>query len=327
MSWQGGLGKPFLAALSILISLTLWLVVQSEITPVAKEFDVPLDMERAHLPEGLVLVGDKAVTVHLKANGPADLLEKIKPEDLKPFIDLTRAGPITKSFAVKMDRALKDKDRGIEWDLGSKTITIEQVMNREMRVNVVTTGVLRDQNMFYVNSTVEPDRVTVSGPATLFKQARSVRVFFDLGTIGNGNAQTKEVEILDENNRSIGELTADPKEVIVRPVLGAANQHRILFVTPSFQGTQPEFGYKVSKVAVTPAQVEVSGSSEALARLRATTLETMKIDLTGLTQSTTFSVDLDQSQFRNLKSKTTTVKVHVQIDPITSVPPLKPLGP
>ena len=329
MSWQGGLGKPFLAALSVVISLTLWVVVQSEIQPDSPEFrGVPLEI--VHLPEGFVVVGDKALlTVDLKATGPADLVSKIKGEDLKPYVDLSKVGGrITKSFSIKLDRAVKDKDRGIEWNLGSKMLTIEKVLHKEIKVVVTTTGSLPDPNhMFFVDKTVEPEKVTVSGPGSLMRQVKNVKVFFDLSSVSTGNAQTKEVEILDDKDRAIEGLTAEPKEVVVRPVLGAANQHRILFVTPSFEGTQPEFGYRVSKVSVTPAQVGFSGSSEDLARLRTTTVDTKKIDLSGLTKSQTFTVDLDLAQYRNLKPGTVSVRVHVQIDPITSVPPLKPLGP
>ncbi len=331
MSWQAGLGKPFLAALSLLISLTLWLVVQSEIQPDSPEFrGVPLDMSRAGLPDGLVVVGaDKApLTVDLKATGPADQVSRIKAEDLKPYVNLSGVGPISKAFTVRLDRAAKDKERGIEWTLGNKTLKIEQVIHKEFNVGTpVATGVLRDPNLFVVTFSVEPPQVVLSGPESLIKEAMIVRVFYDLEKIGSGIAQTPDVEVLDADRRAISGLTVEPSKVTVRPVLGAANQHRILFVTPTFEGTQPEFGYKVTKVSVTPAQVQFSGSSEMLARLRATTVDTMKIDLTGLTSSTTRTVDLDLSQFRSLKSNTTSVRVHVQIDPITAVPPLKPLGP
>ncbi len=325
MSWLSS--KAFLAALSVLISLILWLVVQSQ----AADHDNTLNgipLELRNLPEGLAVVSDKDPVVNLTAHGPDNQVGKIHAEDLKPYVDLSRATPAAKKgYSVKLDRANKDKDHGVNWTLGTFTLTIERIESKDMRVGVVTAGTVRDPNMFFLNATVEPAIVTVSGPESLCKQAKAARVFLDLATIGAGNAQSKEVEILDGENHPITGLKVEPKDVLLRPVLGAADQNRMLLVVPSFQGTQPDLGFQVTKYSATPAQVEFAGPSEALARLRSTTVPTDKIDLTGLRQSATITVDLDLTKFKGLTPKTKTVKVHVQIEPVGGTPTLQPQGP
>lgn len=312
--------------MSFILSLVIWLVVQSETQDKDFNFEVPLDMSRAHLAEGLVVLGDKVPKVTLKGHGPAEQVDKIKPDDLKPYVDLSRVGPITKSFTVKLDRAARDKDMGITWDPASTTLAIEQILKRDLPVTVVQTGSLRDPNMFIDSIQPEPEYVTISGPESAYKQAQKARVFFDLSTIGNGNWQRESVEILDDQNREVSGLTVEPSEVVVRPALKAANQRRLMFVNAIFKG-QAEYGYRVSKTFVTPAQVEFTGPSEALAKLRRTTVDTRAIDLTGISQSITFTVKLDTSQFRGVTAKPSEVSVHVQVDPITKVPPLNPQSP
>ncbi len=312
-----------MAILSLIISIFLWLVAQSERMETSNTFQgVPLELRG--LPEELVAlnekgeaIGEKGITVKLIANGPKEAIEKIDAGELKPFVDLSRAGPITKKFPVQLDGLQRYKDKGVEWTLPFNQLTIDTIAKRDFRVNVVRIGTLKDQRLRLKGVTVAPERVTVSGPSTIVKKVYSAQAYLDLNAPPSDLSQDKTIDLLDKTGVEVNGVNCDPKAVTLRISLAPADQSVQLVVDPVFSGTQPEFGYKLVRYSVTPSQVVVGGSSDALTRLRAMTIPTKPIDLAGLTKSATISVDLDSSQLRGVHPlSATSVKVHVQIEPV-----------
>lgn len=316
------MNKTGLALLSLVFSVMLWLVAQSQGQETSRDFSsVPL--EYRGLSEDLVVLGGNEPKVTLLAKGPKDLIDQIRSDDLRPYVDLSKAVATNKAFPVQLDRAARDKLHGVVWDLPRPQLSIVAIAERhDLKVTVVTVGSFAMPNLTYQNSTVEPEKVTIRGPEKEVHRVYKAQVLLDLTTANNGMPQSQAVELLDKDNAPITDVYSMPKEVTIRPVVAAADQSRMLLVTPSFAGSQPEFGYRVSRVSVTPPQVLVGGSSEALASLKSATVDTEKIDLTGLMQSVTFTVDLDTSKLRGVHPlQKRRVQVRVQIEPTIAPPP------
>ncbi|MBI3721532.1 MAG: hypothetical protein HY248_03180 [Fimbriimonas ginsengisoli] len=306
---------------SLILSLILWLVVQLQAAQGTKTL-ANLVVDVRNIPGGLAVVGDGLRTISLNAKGPAEALDRIPTDDVRPYVDLTGARASTsRSYPVRLDRVGSDKNRGITWDLRQIKLDIEKVISADVGVSVETTGALPADNLVYQGATKEPGRVTVTGPESRVKQVRRARVLLDLSKVTRGMAVTDKVDLLDSDDYPVAEVTAQPSVVTIRPEVNPAPQSKSLVVVPQYRG-QPAFGYSVARVDVSPASVAATGMSEALARV--STIPTWPIDLTGLRDSRTFVVRLNPPA--NIQpAHTRTVSVTVTIE--SALAPRPPIGP
>jgi YbbR domain-containing protein len=138
-------------------------------------------------------------------------------------------------------------------------------------------------------SDMSDDHVNVHVPLSQQEQAKHWhgRVTLDLATAQRGKTESLDVAILDENQAV--DVECSPSHIEVLPALSPAAQRRMVLVQPVFVD-EPDPGYEVWKYQVIPSQVAIIGPSEALVGI--STLNTMPISLSGLTDTTTVAVKL-----------------------------------
>jgi len=108
----------------------------------------------------------------------------------------------------------------------------------------------------------------------------------------------KSIAVTNINPSSIKVLTEETSRKTVR-------------IIPVVTG-EPEKGYSVKSVTVTPARIEIEGSKRDIARISA--VKTDSLDVTDMNETFTQELKLDMAA-RNVRSKNSTVIVQVVIVP------------
>ncbi len=150
----------------------------------------------------------------------------------------------------------------------------------------------------------------VRGQEGLLKNIRpaDVAVSIDLSKAKPGESTyyiTREEILLP---RSINVTNINPSSV---RLLTEETSKKTVRVIPVITG-DPEKGYSVKSVSVTPTRIEIEGIRREIARVSA--LKTDTLDVTDMNETFAQELKLDLAS-RNVRSKISTVNVHVVIEP------------
>lgn len=329
------LAKLWLWLISIVLSVVLWLSVQIVQEQGDRDIEVPLIA--INLPGRLTITGLNGqpasmddLQVKLHATGPADLLEDLKnARGLQAVIDCKGQGPGLPKINVIPPR-LATHFGGVKFDKASVSIHVEEVVTVEKDVEVETTGDFNLHNYIYDSATVEPEKVEIRGPKSQVANVKRARVVLNLSEILKNQTVRLKVELLNKDGAAVDSVTSLTSYVDVRPSVVPAPQNKMLLVQPILSGDVPAPGYEAWGMHVTPAQVSVVGDSEELART--TTIDTMPINLSGLTSTTNIRVKLKVPPTLKVQGSDS-VTVRVNIRQSTAVIPApkpalgKPTGP
>jgi YbbR domain-containing protein len=311
-------GKLAMMALSLLISLLLWLQVQSQTRPAAlpEIFNVPLQVR--NLDESRFAVTRQPVTVAFRATGTPEQLNQIQLDRLAAYVEVDEPTEGLNRYEVKLDMPTTYTAR-ITPERRAVELEVERVVQRQIVVSVEPIGLLMAPGLIFSGAQSDPDVVTLEGPKSQVDQVAKVRALLDLSKVQPRTAYPVNLEPLRENNRPLGLVRTNPAVVLIRPALAPAPMQQPLIVVPRFTGT-PAFGFRVASVSVRPTQVFVTGSSEALAAI--TTVETQPIEIGGIRQTRTFRAALDlPTGIRREGRDPVEVTVVVEPDPGTPTPP------
>lgn len=263
-----------LVAISVILGLLLWIQVSEEQqVQKAKEFTLALRYEG--LRPGLILV-DQTEFVKVVITGPARLVDTIDSEALQPMVNLRSSGPGTYSLPIRVPPV--DGEMTASLSRAEATFTLEEVKTVTLEVEVETLG-QSSPDFRYEGASVQPERITLSGPSSQVRRAQRARVMLDLASIRPGVAIQLPVEPLDRNNQPLPLVVSDPVRVDVFPAVAAAENTVTLLVVPQWNGS-PAFGYAVSGYELKPNTVQVRGSASAVANLQ--TILTEPIPIAGL---------------------------------------------
>lgn len=302
--------KLWLALLSLLSSLILWIVVRLEQQPMELVFEkIPVQVRS--LPRGLTVIHPEEVTVNLKVEGPEEALNRVRKYDLQPYVDASAMGPGLKQVKqVLLDRIKSDERIGIKWSLQNVQVNVEKTSSKTLPVNIEEVDSLPFKDQNYDSSTLEPDSVTVYGPVSQVNRVKKARVTLNLSTVQKNQAVQLDVDLIDSNGNIVPDVNADPQKILTTPIIVPAPQAKSVYVQVNYSKEQPDFGYQIRKVEVTPSTVMASGSGAALARL--STIVTEPIDLSNIHQTTVLQARLRVPRdVRITKSSMVRVKIFV----------------
>lgn len=150
--------------------------------------------------------------------------------------------------------------------------------------------------------------LNMRGQEQVLKNVRltDVRVSVDLS-----NARTGEITYsINRDNiqlpRAITVTNINPSSIKIHTEETARKTVKII---PIVTG-EPEDGYAVKSVSVTPQRIEIEGSKREIRRV--STVKTDAIDVTGVSETFTQESKLDMTG-HNVRAKNPTVMVHVEI--------------
>jgi YbbR domain-containing protein len=127
--------------------------------------------------------------------------------------------------------------------------------------------------------------VNVSGPETLVRQVEQVRAPINIAGTIETVVRTIPVQPLDAAGNLVSGVTVTPQEVSVTQVVSLLGGYRNVVVKAVTTGQVAE-GFWLTNISVTPPNVTVFSSNPNLVNELPPFVETVPLDLTGLTDDT-----------------------------------------
>src|SRR5919202_6207150 len=162
------------AALAIALSVSFWLLVQTELNP--ERSDVfELAVEPTNVPTGLVVVNQADWgTVRVRLAAPRDVFSNLRASQLRGYVDLKGAGPGQATFPVEVpspDTLVRVGDPSP----ARVTVRLEELVRKTVPVR----GTLDGSPPFGYRPgrpTLNPNTITIAGPTSFVRRVESAAV-------------------------------------------------------------------------------------------------------------------------------------------------------
>ena len=278
--------NTFFVIASLAVAVILWLQVQPMYDP-DRERELDLPLEIANLDPTLALV-DAPETARIILSGTESELAEANPSLFSAALDLTGATPGVSDATIEVKAPARS---GVYVRPVRARVRVEVVrrLRQSFTVEAEVSG-SPPRGLQVDGATVTPAEVAVSGPQPKVEAIRRVRVLVDLSRVTPGIDFNLGVEALDAEGRPITGLAFEPATVRAIPAVASAPTSRRVLIDPVFTGSVA-FGFRVASYEIRPAQVLLTGSSDALARV--SIVRSRPIDLTGLSETALKPLELD----------------------------------
>ncbi|HEX5148662.1 MAG TPA: CdaR family protein [Candidatus Limnocylindrales bacterium] len=140
------------------------------------------------------------------------------------------------------------------------------------------------------DETVDPERVTVSGPSTAIKRVVAARASVVIQPSGIDVDRDFDLVAVDDLGEAVGQVDIEPGATHVTIPVFSDRETRTLPVNPVVTG-DPAPGFEIASVTVEPPVMLVEGDADQLAEL--VRVDTEQIPMTGVSSDLTVSVGLD----------------------------------
>lgn len=297
-----------LKLLALAIAIVLWLYVGIEQDPISQRtYNVPITVEN--------LSADKVATVskervNVKVMGRETRLDGITSEDFKAYVDLSHAK--TGEGEAEVHVSLPNEVYFAKLDPSHVNVYVEQREGETMNVDIVRTGIL-PEGVAIEEMSVEPQSVFVSGNEDVLAMVAKAGVVVELEDAYSDVKKDVPVQLYDYAGNVIeqGELKVYPERVTLNIKVSEVDIQKSVPIQAELIGSLAE-GVQVDSVIVDPQMATVEGSPKDLANV--TEIKTEPIDLSGIKETTSFTVELVGKQLRDVQKVTVTVNVSEQAE-------------
>jgi YbbR domain-containing protein len=274
---------------ALLLSLALWLVVQTELNP--ERADVfQLAVEARNVPTGMVVTNEadwRPVTVRLSA--PSDVFTQLRASELRATVDLSRATPGEARYRVQVPQP-DPLVRAGEPNPNTVLVRLEELTRKTVPVAARLEGNL-PFGYRAGRATVDPQTLTVVGPASFVRRIETAAVEIRLDSVTSDLDTSLPVVLLNAQGERVPATApgADVQPPTVHAQLPITQQvgYKEVGVHPVVRGNVAP-GYWVERVSVDPAVVTIIGEPQPLGAVES--LDTEPVDLAGATASFTRQV-------------------------------------
>ena len=294
------------------IALVVYVFALNETNPETTQrpdFDVPVEV--VNTPPRLVFAGPTP-RVQVRVRAPQDVFNRLRPTSFVAQIDASNAreGDVDLPVTVRAEEALVYDVTAVPPRV---TLRFESVQERTLPVRVNLVG-QTPTGYRTGDVSAEPQRVTVSGPASVVSRAFEavVDVNVDRVTVSVNGAFTPRV--VDDRQIDVRDVTLRPPSVNVTVPISQQTQFKEVGVRPRIIGS-PAAGYILEPVAVQPVTATLVGEASALEAV--SFVETQPIDVTGISTATVRRVGLIPPANTLLLQPGQQVDVTVRVAPLT----------
>ncbi|MCR4962538.1 MAG: hypothetical protein K6B40_01500 [Firmicutes bacterium] len=294
---------------AIILAALLWTYVTASQNPLT-EATYTIPIEQRNLSSELALM-EQNHQVQIRVQGNSTVIGDLTTKDFAAYIDCTGvlAGEATLQVKVDLPPGVQLVSQSPE----SIDVTIENVVSEVFSVELKIIG-QPAEGFSLMDAMLTPSQITVYGPAERMKQVSAVAVSADVTDAVNSYNQNLSLEVLDASGVNISQwFTIVPNTCNVVIPISASMPEKEVAVSAVVNG-QPAAGFQVSQVVVEPSTVRILGDMDTLRSLYY--VETQPIDVSGLRESITRTVDLVAENGVTLS--TASVTVAIKIDAVST---------
>jgi YbbR domain-containing protein len=278
--------------LSFILAVTVWASAVVTADPNQEELFGPAPIEQLGQAADLVITNEIPDQAILTIKAPRSIWDQLKnnPGKVKVWIDLTglAAGEHTVVVNTKVDlsplRIIKVEPAVID-------LILEQLTTKIMPVDLQVIG---EPPLGYRKASpdITPGQVTVTGPASAVERVNKISASLDMTGASQSVKAVVPVRAVDANGALVSDVVLTPKEVIIHQPISIMGGYKNVAVKVMTTG-QVASGYRLTNISVTPPTVTVYSTDPQLVNELPGYVETIPVDLTGLTDDTEFNVAIN----------------------------------
>jgi YbbR domain-containing protein len=262
-SWSALAQHSGLAALSVALSLSLWVYVTDRENPKETQtFNSAIPIKFVNVPTGLAVANASESSVRIRVEATKSDLGRLRADDFDASVNL--GGLSTGQSTIGVDVQPPNNSITIV-DVTPPTIavTLEPVRTKEVPVRAALVG-SPQQGFASVGSTVAPETAVVSGPESLVALVDHVDAVVNLtGLKVDVNEDRVELQPRDLRGGDINRVTVNPTTASVTVDIEQREFSAEFVVNPAVSG-QPATGYNIASITVDPRIVTLTGALDAL---------------------------------------------------------------
>jgi YbbR domain-containing protein len=297
--------------LSIILALVVWVVAVNEANPNRQDVFRSIPIVYINQPPNTIVYDPSATAVDVTLRAPESAWAMLNARVMSATIDLSR--PETGDQAREVTFNVPDRTvRVVRIDPLTIRLKLEPVGRTEVPVSVNLIG--EPALGYRLRDTVtDPDRVSVTGPASWVNQVTHVAAEFSVQNARATLSETLALKPVDASGQVVPNVKIDPDRTQLSVGIEQLGGFRDLAVKIELTGTIAS-GYRIVDVNVTPPVVTMFGAPAALESMQGF-VETERINIKGA-QAT-----VEKDALLNLPPGVTmlgqqTVRVSVKIEPI-----------
>lgn len=265
-----------LKIVSVVIAVFVWLIIVNINDPVVvRSYNVPVTIQNgAYIESGgkTYLVDDEQQMATVILKGNSSVVEN-RLKDIVAVADLTQivnmdTTPVMVPITATCDRVPAENITVIPKTMA---IQIEDVESKDFTISVNVENDKQGKGYEVGTAEAAPEKVTISGPASLIGKIDRVDAPVDASGIKQDTTVTSSLKVIDKNQDSISDtkmsyLKFDIGEPVVDVHVDLWSVRDEVKLNVNYMG-EPAEGYQIGNVSITPSTISVAGTDEALANL------------------------------------------------------------
>lgn len=288
--------------LSFVLAVIVWASAVITADPNEEGPFGPVTIEQTGQASDLVITNEIPDQAILTIKAPRSIWEQLNnnPGLASAWIDL--AGLAAGEHEVEVNtRVNLSPLRILEVEPAMVTVILEALTTKIFPVNLQVKG---EPPLGYSKGSPEitPGQITVTGPASAVGRVKEVVASLDMNGASQSIKTVVPVRAMDENGVIVPEVVLTPKEVGVLQPISIMGGYKNVAVKVMTTG-QVASGYRLTNISVTPPTITVYSTDPQLVNELPGYIETMPVDLTGLSDDTEFNAALNLPQGVSLVSE------------------------
>lgn len=287
-----------LKIISVFLALLLWAYIANENQGTASRQTNGVSLHYTNLGDGLVVNGPEQVAVTLWGSFR-------ETGEVVAYVDLNGLGEGNYELPVQVKTVKGAMFASVQPD--KVAVVLKRTTRHEFKVGY---RVAQGQPAGYqlLDVVFVPDRCLVSGDDSALKKVNQVIALLQLGNTKESTTSRVRLTAVDANGNAMDKgIRITPAQLEVYVAVAPAQTTKNVDVTPQLKGKLAD-GFQVQDVRVTPSDVTLRGSEEALADLNEIAAE---VDLQERKQS--FSQEVELPEVKNAKAYPARVIIDVVV--------------
>lgn len=268
--------------LAFALAIAVWISAVSASDPIQQQaYPRQITIERIGLSSSLVISNEVPDQVSVTLSAPGSIWKSLLNDrsPIQASMNLTGLSTGTHTLEVKVQSQLQPV-KVVSQSPKTVTVTLEELVTKDFPIDLVRIG---DPEVGYQadTATLSEETVTISGPASLVSQVKTVRVMLDLQQATDNINRKLAIEVLDADENAVDGLTVAPGEVVVTQLISQRGGYRNVVVKVATSG-QVTSGYRLTNISIFPPNVTVFSANPNLVDDLPGFIETQPLDLTGV---------------------------------------------
>lgn len=268
--------SSMLKIISTFLAIFLWLYVRGEVDPerTVTYRDIPVRFENlAEVKDhNLAVVSNMDYKVEVTLSGKMSDMSRVIKDNVYATVDLSGYSEGELSIPVKIYVDNGENVKVVNRKPSRVNVHIDEILEHEMEVNILTTGQLEDT---YTLGMVKPsEEVVVKGASSRLDSIEKIVAKVDVTGMSESAIKTGEVIAYDKDENEIKGVTITPSTVDIEvPVLKTLT----VPIRLNISGTLPE-GVSVQNFSVEPSSVMVRGNSAIINKITEINSKPINVD-------------------------------------------------